>query len=182
MILTAAGLITIMPNARRVATAYVGPLNEAMDAYDITTPRRQAAFLGQVAHESGQLQYTRELWGPTPAQAAYEGRRDLGNVEPGDGRRFLGRGLIQITGRLNYGEVSHALFSDDRLLITPADLETPELAALSAAWFWSRNGLDAWADANDYRTITRRINGGLTGWQDRVTYWERAKKLLGVEG
>jgi putative chitinase len=179
--LTAAGLIEIMPNARRVAATYVEPLNQAMGAFGITTPRRQAAFLGQVAHESGQLQYTRELWGPTPAQVAYEGRHDLGNLEPGDGKRFLGRGLIQITGRLNYGEVSQALFGDDRLLITPTDLETPDLAALSAAWFWGKNGLNAWADANDYRTITRRINGGLNGWQDRVTYWERAKHLLGVQ-
>lgn len=173
-------LIAIMPNARRVARVYAVPMSEAMDRYGIDTKRRQAAFLGQIAHESGQLQYTRELWGPTAAQTRYEGRQDLGNTQPGDGRRYLGRGLIQITGRDNYRACSIGLFGDTRLEREPAELETPENACLSAAWFWHSRALNSLADVDDYRAITKKINGGYNGWQDRSTYWERGKRALGI--
>src|SRR4051812_35649614 len=78
------------------------PITNAMAAYDVNTPKRAAMFLAQVSHESGRFQWVRELWGPTPAQTRYEGRADLGNLRPGDGRRYLGRGPIQVTGRSNY--------------------------------------------------------------------------------
>jgi len=178
--LTAAALLAIMPNARRVAAVYAEVLGRAMPTHDIDTPERQAAFLAQIAHESGQLQYTRELWGPTPAQSRYEGRADLGNTQAGDGKQYLGRGLIQITGRANYARTSQALFTDQRLLDSPALLETPELAAYSAAWWWQDRGLNPLADRGAFRTITRRINGGLNGVQDREAYWARAKRVFGV--
>lgn len=176
-----AGLMTIMPLARERARMFLNPLNDAMREFDIVAPARVAAFLAQVAHESGQLQYTRELWGPTPAQQGYEGRADLGNLLPGDGRRFLGRGLIQITGRANYLACSRGLYGDAEILLAqPALLEAPDAACRSAAWFWYDRGLNALADAGDFRAITRRINGGYNGWQDRAAYYARAKAILGI--
>ncbi|MCG8990895.1 glycoside hydrolase family 19 protein [Laribacter hongkongensis] len=149
-----------------------------MARYGITSPTRQRAFLAQIGHESGQLRYTREIWGPTPAQLRYEGRSDIGNIDPGDGRRFLGRGLIQITGRSNYRTCSQALYDDDRLLTSPALLEQPEAACLSAAWFWYERGLNALADRGDFATITRRINGGLNGQVDRLALFQRAQWVI----
>lgn len=176
-----AGLMTIMPLARERARMFLNPLNDAMREYQITTPLRVAAFLAQVAHESGQLQYTRELWGPTQAQLGYEGRADLGNQLPGDGRRYLGRGLIQITGRANYLACSIGLYGDGEILLaTPDRLENTVDACRSAAWFWYDRGLNALADVGDFRAITRRINGGYNGWQDRAAYYARAKAILGI--
>lgn len=147
-----------------------------MAEFGIDTPARQAAFLAQTGHESGGFIYTREIWGPTPAQQRYEGRLDLGNTQLGDGFTYRGRGLIQITGRANYGACSRALGVD--FVATPALLEAPAAAANSAAWFWSEHGLNALADSGDFKTITRRINGGVNGWDDRVARWERAKAAL----
>ncbi|GAB2885612.1 glycoside hydrolase family 19 protein [Microvirgula curvata] len=168
----------ILPQAGARAATFLPHLNAAMAQYAITTPARQRAFLAQIGHESGQLRYTRELWGPTAAQSGYEGRRDLGNTVAGDGRRFMGRGLIQVTGRANYGTTSQALFSDDRLLRQPELLEQPELACLSAALFWSQRGLNALADRGDFATITRRINGGLNGQADRLALFQRAQAVI----
>ena len=144
---------------------FAGSLLRSMDEYAITAPRRAAMFLAQIGHESGSLRYTREVWGPTAAQRKYEGRVDLGNTEPGDGHRFLGRGLIQITGRENYRLAARALGVD--LLAHPEALEAPGLAARSAAWWWAAHGLNELADTGDVRACTRRINGGLTGIEDR---------------
>lgn len=153
-------------------SVFVDDLNTAMEEFEINTPEREAAFLAQVAHESGGFIYVREI----ASGAAYEGRSDLGNTEPGDGERFRGRGLIQITGRANYRDCGAALGVD--LLGSPELLETPQLATRSAAWFWSSRGLNALADNGEFKTITRRINGGLNGYGDRLVYWERAKETL----
>lgn len=170
-------LAAIMPRAGARAALYLAHLNAAMHEYQIDTPARQAAFLAQLAHESGELRYVREL----ASGDAYEGRRDLGNVQPGDGRRFKGRGLIQITGRDNYARCSQALFGDWHVLIDdPAALEQPRNACLSAAWFWWSRSLNVLADAGEFRAITRQINGGFNGLADRLKYWERAKLALGV--
>lgn len=179
--ITLAALMTIMPAAHDLARLYLRPLNDAMQEYAITTTARAAAFLAQIAHESGQLRHAREIWGPTPAQLAYEGRADLGNTQPGDGRRFMGRGLIQITGRANYRACSLDLFGDEGILLEqPELLETPLHASRSAAWFWVNRGLNPLADAGDFRAITRRINGGYSGWQDRTAYHARARAVLGL--
>lgn len=158
------------------AGALVDALNEGFAQYEINTPVRAAAFLAQVGHESGRGRYLKELWGPTEAQKRYEGREDLGNTETGDGFRFRGRGLIQVTGRANYRRVGAALGVD--LEAQPELLEQPYLAALSAAQWWSANGCNALADAGDFRLLTRRINGGYNGLADRMELWERCKKIL----
>lgn len=169
-------LKAIMPSAGNKADVFAKPLTEAMERFGIDTPKRQAAFLAQVAHESGQLRYVREL----ASGQAYEGRADLGNVESGDGVRFKGRGLIQVTGRKNYVRCGFALELD--LIACPELLETPENAALSAAWFWHENNLNRYADSGDFLTLTKRINGGTNGLADREHFWKLAKEVLDVRG
>lgn len=169
----------VIPLSR--AKLWAEPLTDAMDMYEINTPARQAAFLAQVGHESGRLVYVKELWGPTDAQKRYEGRKDLGNTQPGDGFKYRGRGLIQITGRANYSTAADAL--NEPLVEFPEILEQPDIAALSAAWFWSSRGLNAFADVRtvqSFETITRRINGGLNGYADRLLLWGSAKTALGA--
>ncbi|HEY6019889.1 MAG TPA: glycoside hydrolase family 19 protein [Candidatus Paceibacterota bacterium] len=161
------------------ATTWLHPIVDAMTEFAINTPARQAAFLAQIGHESGGLKYTRELWGPTPAQRRYEGRVDLGNTIPGDGYKYRGRGFIQITGRSNYAEAGKALHVD--LVAHPEILEDPEMCAISAAWWWKAHGLNELADAGDFPSITRKINGGMNGYADRFALWEAAKTALGVQ-
>lgn len=158
---------------------WADPLSAAMALYAIDSPARQAAFIAQVGHESGRLVYVRELWGPTPEQRGYEGRADLGNTNPGDGFTYRGRGLIQVTGRSNYQVCGDALGLD--LVSHPELLEQPGNAAQSAAWFWTSHGLNDLAEAGDFETITRRINGGLNGLSDRVALWKSACTALGVD-
>lgn len=172
--LTASELRAIMPHAGARVDLFLEPLNAAMQEFAIDNPDREAAFLAQIAHESGSLRYVREL----ASGEAYEGRANLGNTQPGDGARFRGRGLIQVTGRTNYRACSLALFRDERLLASPELLEAPELACRSAGWFWKSRGLNPLADQQAFRIITRRINGGLNGLAERLAFWERAKSVL----
>lgn len=158
------------------AALYAQPLADACARYGITGPVRLAAFLAQIAHESGALRYTAEIWGPTPAQQRYEGRKDLGNIGAGDGYLYRGRGLIQVTGRANYAAMSARLGVD--LEAAPELLERPEFAALSAADWWAANGCNALADAGDFSALTRRINGGTNGLEDRLQRWARAKAAI----
>ena len=151
-------------------------LNTAMVRYQIVGPKRIAAFIAQIGHESGQLRYVKEIWGPTKAQARYEGRSDLGNNQPGDGSRFRGRGLIQITGRDNYMACGGGLGLD--LIKQPELLEKPHHACMSAAWFWASRGLNTMADAGQFDKITQRINGGQNGAADRQALYARALKVL----
>jgi predicted chitinase len=143
-----------------------------MTRAQIATHLREAAFLAQLAHESGELRWLEEL----ASGAAYEGRRDLGNTQPGDGKRFKGRGPIQITGRANYRAAGKAL---DLPLV-----QRPELAAYPqhgfdiATWFWTTRRLNALADQSAFRLITRRINGGMNGYADRLAYYTRALRVL----
>lgn len=170
--LDAATLAKIMPYAKSKAALYAPLLDSAMREFDINTPARQASFLSQVGHESGQLRYVREL----ASGAAYDGRKDLGNTQPGDGERYRGRGLIQITGRDNYIAAMMALDVD--VLEHPELLETPVLACRSAAWFWKSHGLNELADAGDQVKVTRRINGGTNGLADRLALFDVAKRVL----
>lgn len=164
------------------AQAWQPYLHPACVLFSIDSPKRLAAFLAQIGHESGRLVYVRELWGPTAAQTRYEGRVDLGNIYPGDGKRFMGRGLIQTTGRANYRATRDGLFAFlmdvPDFEASPADLEQPEWAALSAAWYWYDRKLNALADVGDFKTITLRINGGLNGYPDRLALYEAALKAL----
>lgn len=151
-------------------------LNQAMKEAGITTPGRQAAFIAQVAHESGNFKYSEEI----ASGRAYEGRRDLGNTQPGDGERFKGRGYIQLTGRANYAAAGKALGLD--LVNNPGLAARPENAARIAAWYWNSRGLNAKADAGDFNGITRAINGGYNGKADRDRRFEVALANVGPPG
>lgn len=176
MPITEQQLLQILPNAGRNAGVFVPVLNAAMGKYGIVTKLRIAAFVAQVGHESGQLRWVREIWGPTAQQAGYEGRADLGNTVKGDGSKYRGRGLIQITGRANYAACGEALGLD--LINNPELLELPQHASMSAAWFWATHGLNTLADQGQFEKITRRINGGLTGQDDRQALYDKALKVL----
>jgi len=161
------------------ARAHLDGLNQAMAQYDVSTPLRQAHFLAQVAHESGGLRWNEEL----ASGSAYEGRRDLGNTQPGDGRRFKGRGLIQLTGRHNYGQYTDACKArgdDVDFVANPTQVANEPNASDVAGWYWDTRKINALADQDDVRAVTRKINGGLNGLADREAYLARAKRALGI--
>jgi len=168
-------LLAIMPAASARATVYAPLLVHAMAEFGIDTPRRQAGFLAQVAHESESLRYTLEL----ASGDAYEMRLDLGNVMTGDGRKFKGRGLIQITGRDNYRKCAGDLGVN--LQQYPELLEKPVLACRSAGWFWRSRSLNQYADTDQFGTLTKKINGGFNGLDNRISFWLRARETLGVK-
>jgi len=148
----------------------------AMFERAIVSPPRAAMFIAQAGHESMGFVHTAEIWGPTAAQRGYEGRKDLGNTQPGDGSRFRGRGLIQITGRSNYEAVSEALGVD--FVGAPSLLQQDGYAAQSAAWWWAAHGCNELADTGDVAAVTRRINGGLNGLADRQRRYGIALEAL----
>jgi putative chitinase len=178
-------LVKIMPEGKKRLPQYVDALNAAMAEFDINTESRIEAFLSQLAHESGRFLYMHEL----ASGQAYEGRLDLGNTDPGDGRRFRGHGPIQITGRANHLKCSIALYGDERLLYNPELLEQPVDGCRSAAWFWKTNGLNELADkigdgvddVNDFNRISKRVNGGWNGKEDRLAVWEIAQLIIPSE-
>ena len=179
--LTATQLRQIMPNLQDAKAATLLPhLNEAMAEYGINTMQRAAAFIAQLAHESGEFRWMEEIWGPTAAQRRYEPETDLskrlGNSRTGDGFRFKGRGPIQLTGRANYQRFGGLLNVD--LVAAPEQAAAPQTAFRVAALYWKNRGLNELADAEDFREITRRINGGFNGLADREKYFERAKGIL----
>lgn len=171
-----------MITAKQLAAAYAIPLakaqkwvdllNGAMMKWGIVSLRDQMWFLAQVGHESGRLTYVKEIWGPTAAQLGYEGRRDLGNTKPGDGKKFMGRGLIQITGRANYKACGDAL--NLPLLAHPELLEEPANAADAAGWFWHANNLGA---CSTFKELTIKINGGTNGIADRNALLDALMKI-----
>ena len=183
---------------------WLAPFEETFAKYDISTQLRQAAFIGQCAHESGNFRileenlnysaarlmavwpsrFTSELvaeqYAHNPqalAEKVYGHRADLGNTEDGDGWRFHGRGCIQLTGRNLYENCGKGLGVD--LVGNPEYLVDPKYAALSAGWFWNKKGINPLADSQDYETMTRRINGGLNGLDDRKTKIAKALQVLG---
>ena len=134
---------------------------------------RFAHFLAQLAHESGNFRYMEEI----ASGAAYEGRKDLGNTQPGDGKRFKGRGPIQLTGRANYRKYGQQLGIDFEN--NPAIVAIPSVGLLVACKFWSDNGLNELADKDDVVSITKRINGGTNGLADRKAKLELIKGMMG---
>lgn len=173
--LVAVDLLKIAPQAPAKRTDQLAPnLNRTMIEFDITTPLRQAHFLAQIAHESDRFNAVEEY----ASGAEYEWRDDLGNVYPGDGVRYKGRGLIQITGRINYRDCGRALGVD--LVSNPTRLADPDLASRSAGWYWSTRQLNQDADRDDVRTVTRVINGGYNGLDDRIQLLAAAKRVLGI--
>lgn len=182
MPITKAQLIEILPLSGKMADVMLPALNDAMARYQINTRLRIAAFIAQVGHESGQFVWLKEL-GNNAYLAKYDTgslAKRLGNTPEadGDGQKYRGRGLIQITGHDNYLACSKGLFENARLLDTPELLEQPTFAALSAAWFWDSRKLNEFADVSAFETITRRINGGVNGLAERVEFYNRALKVL----
>lgn len=173
--LNIAQLRAVCPHCTR-PNDYLPHLNAALQEFDIATPERIAAALAQFAHESGEFRWLAEIWGPTPAQLLYEPPAskafELGNTQPGDGKLFKGRGVIQLTGRGNY-----RAFGFEN---SPERLADADQAFRIGGWFWKTRGLNALADAADFDQLTRRINGGLSGYASRLRYWAAAKKALGV--
>ena len=170
-------LLRILPYARPYASRHLNWLNRTMAEFDINTPGRRASFISQLGHESGSLRYVQEL----ASGAAYDTGRlaaQLGNTpEPdGDGQKWKGHGLFQITGAFNHLRCA-AYFGVD-----PDDivrwLMTPEGACRSAGWFWKTHGLNELADAGDQLAITRRVNGGVNGLSERLALFENAVKAF----
>lgn len=159
----------------RVRNSYRNVLWPAMEAGNIVTAPRAAAFLAQILHESGGFQYLREI----ASGQAYEGRQDLGNTQPGDGPRYKGRGFIQLTGRYNYTKAGQDLGLD--LQGNPELAADPAIAAKTAVWFWNNKGLNSKADKGDFIGITRAINPGLKHLDERQRLYERAKQVLATD-
>lgn len=186
-----------------IGAEWLEPLNEAMHRYEINTPLRMAAFIGQCSHESGNfktlqenLNYSAEslcrVWpsrfpsldaaqpyhrNPEKiANKVYGGRMGNGTEETDEGSLYKGRGLIQLTGKDNYTLCGDALSVG--LLHEPELLLTPKYAALSAAWFWNKRGLNKEADAKDYTGMTKKINGGVIGLDDRIKHISHALHIL----
>lgn len=168
----------------KLINKYCTHLNNAMKEFRIVTPIRIAAFIAQVAHESGNFVYTEEL----ADGSAYEYRKDLGNLRPEalevahanhstTGRFFKGHGLIEITGYDNHLACSEALGID--CVTNPRILCEPEQACRSAAWFWNKHGLNELADIGQFGRITSIINGGTNGATERLKNFSRCKKVLG---
>lgn len=175
-------LAQVMPGlSPNLAHKYAGPFTQAMKLAGATTQRRAAMFIAQTGHESASLRYMREL----ADGSAYEGRRDLGNIYPGDGRKFRGRGIVQVTGRNNtaaFSRWAHAqglVSSPDALVRDPTPMERLPLSMLTASWYWTsaRAQLNSLADAGDLEGATRAINGGLNGLQDRRERYQRAMEM-----
>lgn len=176
-LITQAQLQRIIPQLSSSRASQLMPhLNKALKEASINTCRRISAFIAQVAHESGGLQWFEEF----ASGDAYEGRKDLCNTVPGDGRRFKGRGPIQLTGRCNYTAAGKALGLD--LVGNPYQVATFDVGFRTTAWFWNSRSLNQYADQHTqaaFDNITRRINGGYNGKADRDKYWRQAKSVLG---
>jgi putative chitinase len=181
--------------------SWLEPLTAAFIRFDISTPERQAAFIGQCSHESGGFKTLQEnlnysakgLHATWPSRFAseadaqpfhrnpekiankvYSGR--MGNTDEGDGWKYRGRGLIQLTGKDNYRSASDALGVD--FVANPDLVLSKEYAALTAAWYWNKRGLNKEADAKDFTGMTKKINGGVIGLADRVAHINTALNVL----
>jgi predicted chitinase len=173
--ITVEALRAVMPNLPAAKAAeYLPLLNAAMAEAQITTPQRQAAFLATLAHESAEFRYFEEIGNGRQ----YEGRRDLGNTQPGDGPRYKGRGPIQITGRANYRAAGQALGID--LEGNPRAAAEPAVGFRTAGWYWTTRNINEAADAGDFRQVTRLVNGGYNGMADRQRYYDAARRALGI--
>lgn len=164
--------------ARMGAGSYALPIEEGCIRYGVTSALEKAHLLAQFAHESDGFRTAEEY----ASGRAYEGRKDLGNTQPGDGVRYKGRGLIQCTGRHNYGRYSRWKYGDDRCAVDPTMLARLPDAVDSAFWYWTveRPRIKAMALADDLEGVTRAVNGGLNGLADRRAKLTKAKQLLGV--
>lgn len=148
---------------------------DTLPLYGIDTALREAHFWAQAAHETGGFRFMHEIWGPTDAQKRYEGRKDLGNTEPGDGKLFAGRGIFQLTGRANYKKYGDILGID--LIADPDKAADPEIALRIACEYWKARKINVCADQDDIVAVTKKINGGTNGIADRRTCLAVSKKM-----
>lgn len=159
-------------NKPKIIDRLYNSIVECLNKYNINTNLRISHFLAQVLHESGCFVYFEEI----ASGAAYEGRKDLGNVNKGDGILFKGRGLIQITGRANYTQLSKDLGTD--FVKVPNLLASDKWAVISAGWFWNSRNLNNFADKDDFLSITKKVNGGTTGLEDRKKWLDKCKSII----
>lgn len=163
----------IAPNSKEeIVGPLVGYLNKHMPKYEVNTYLRVCHFLAQAAHEAASFRTLEEY----ASGAAYENRKDLGNVNKGDGIRYKGRGIFQLTGRANYRRIGQLIGFD--LENNPELAESPEVSVLTALEYWKSRGLNAFADADNVERITRLINGGLNGFEDRKQYLAKCKQVI----
>lgn len=157
-------------------------LNQFGRTYGLHKPHRLAHFLAQLLHESGSFKYDKEIWGPTEAQKRYEGRSDLGNTKPGDGKRFMGRSAMQLTGRYNYRQFTK--WCRDQGIPSPDFEQFPEkintdpFEGLVPIWYWVSRDINKYADLGDIESVTRKVNGGKNGLNDRIDYYGRVALVL----
>lgn len=166
-------------NAKSVLVA----LDDYGARFGLNQPHRVAQYLAQIMHESGEFRYDREVWGPTPAQKRYEGRADLGNTQPGDGKKFAGHTGIQITGRANTREFrdwcrKHVSADAPDFEENPKLMNTDPWEGLGPIWYWDTRKLNKYADQGDIEMITKRVNGGLNGYADRLELYTRAALVM----
>lgn len=157
---------------KRIVSAISGAFAGTLDSYEINTPLRIAHFMGQVTHECAGFRTTEEF----ASGSAYNGRTDLGNTQPGDGPRFKGRGLLQLTGRANYRSMGHTLGLD--LEGNPSLAGDPVVSLKIACEYWKSRNIDGDCDRDDLIAVTRKVNGGLNGLDERRVYLKKAKALL----
>lgn len=168
----------ICPYGAGRVDAFVIPLAQAMLEFEINTARRQAAFIAQIAHETGEFRYLREIASGVEYEPGTALGKEVGNTQPGDGTRYKGGGCLQITGRFNYDACGKALGVN--LLDSPSLVEVPAYASRSAAWYWSTHKLNDLADGDKFGALTKTINGGYNGLDSRISYWLRARQVLGL--
>ena len=173
-------ILAIMPNAAKYVDKYLVYINGYADTFHIDTPLRMAHFLAQIAHESNELRYTKEV-GNKAYFVKYDNgklKQALGNVKDGDGYKYRGRGLIQITGRANYQAYQNSKYCRGNIMDEPQLLEQPLGAVKSAMWWWYKHGLNELADKDSFVAITKTINGGTNGLESRRKYLAKAKAVL----
>ncbi|MBD2103272.1 glycoside hydrolase family 19 protein [Leptolyngbya sp. FACHB-261] len=155
-------------------------LNATLDKFEINTDLRIAHFLAQIIHESGGFRWIREIWGPTDQQKRYDPPSRLatmlGNTHAGDGKKYMGRGAIQLTGRSNYQQFSNAIAVD--FVSHPEWAESPQYAIMVAGWYWKTRKINLPADSDNVVRVTRLINGGTIGLAERRKYLDRAKQVI----
>lgn len=177
MFITSDILKKIEPKAKKAIiddlAVYLAP---ALIEAEINTANRVAHFLAQAAHESDGFKTLQEYWGPTAAQKKYEGRKDLGNTVAGDGSLFRGRGIFQITGRANYKTASKAVNED--LVGNPELAATGKVSVQTAVNYWTSRKLNDLADNDDIRGITKKINGGYNGLEDRIQRLAKVRSVI----
>ena len=174
-------ILAIMPNAKDKVDAFLPYINSYAEVFHIDTPMRMAHFLAQIAHESSELRYTKELGNKNYFRKYDVGRLKnmLGNLKDGDGYKYRGRGLIQITGRANYQAYQNSKYCTGDIMEHPELLEEPLGATKSAMWWW-KHDLNKLADSDCFVAITKTINGGTNGLESRRKFLTRAKKVFNV--